>query len=418
MVDTLLLAFWVWAMELWMRGMDGAAPRYHLASAVLIALAGLTKYYGVALIPLLAAWSLLRRRRAGPELLWLGIPIVVLGAYDLYTLRLYDRGQLFAAAFQASSARSTAARSVVARAVIGLAFTGGSLATAALYAPLAWSRLTLGAGAVAAAAAVLAIQYSDTLREYPWLVRSGVPWAVIIQLAVLGLAGVHLLALAVADVDARRDAAAWLLLVWTTGGFAFAAFVNATINARSMLLIAPAAGILVARRLGHRVAESEARPAWQVAAPLIAGGALALSLAWTDYELADTARRAATMITRQYGDGSGILWFQGHWGFQYYMEALGARPIDRRWLALAPDDLVVIPGNNTNTFPMPGLPTSVERVIELPVRGWLTTLSPLRGAGFYSEFVGPLPFAVGAAPRERYLILRLTGRPPRDPPSR
>ena len=62
MADVPLLACWVWAVVLWMRGIEEGRRRCLVAAAVLVALAALTKYYGVALIPLLAAWTLRRRR--------------------------------------------------------------------------------------------------------------------------------------------------------------------------------------------------------------------------------------------------------------------------------------------------------------------------------------------------------------------
>ena len=93
---------------------------------------------------------------------------------------------------------------------------------------------------------------------------------------------------------------------------------------------------------------------------MLPGAGLALLLAWADYGLADAAQ-------------------------------------------------MVVPANNVNTFPLPSVSMALLRVIELPSSRWLTTLHPSLGAGFYSEFVGPLPFAFGIVPPERYYVV-LIGR--------
>ena len=63
MSDTMMLAFWVWAMIFWLRSAEGGSHVLALLSACLIAVAALTKYFAVALVPLLLAYSLLRRPR-------------------------------------------------------------------------------------------------------------------------------------------------------------------------------------------------------------------------------------------------------------------------------------------------------------------------------------------------------------------
>jgi dolichyl-phosphate-mannose-protein mannosyltransferase len=399
MCDTLLMGFMVWAMALWMGGVERRRAAMQAGGALLGGLAALTKYAGVGLLPLLLVYTVAKRRRLTPELLWLGVPIAILGAYDLYTNWLYGRGLFFEAVFQASDTRAHSGLGPLGRGVVGLAFTGGCLATVALYAPLLWSRRALGVALVAAAA--LVIPAARTVGGYPAVSPAALPW-VIGQLVVLAVAGLSLLALAVADFWHRRDADSLLLALWVTGGFVFASFVNSTINARSILLIAPAAGILIARRLGARPTPPRRGWTW---APLLAGGFLALILAAADYTVAGTSRTAAGRIWADYGHLGRTVWFQGHWGFQYYMEAAGARPLDLVRLGMHPGDLMILPDNNTNVlFPLPGIPMSMVSVIELPSSRWLTTLEPWLGAGFYSELVGPLPFAFGPVPPDRYYV--------------
>jgi 4-amino-4-deoxy-L-arabinose transferase-like glycosyltransferase len=60
MCDTMMVALWVWAAILWIEGLQPRKVRYMAGAAVLIAAAALTKYFGAALVPLLAAYSLAR----------------------------------------------------------------------------------------------------------------------------------------------------------------------------------------------------------------------------------------------------------------------------------------------------------------------------------------------------------------------
>ena len=53
MSDTMMLAFWVWAVFLWVVGLERDQPSWLVGSGLLIAAASLTKYFGMSLIPLL-----------------------------------------------------------------------------------------------------------------------------------------------------------------------------------------------------------------------------------------------------------------------------------------------------------------------------------------------------------------------------
>ena len=65
MCDVLMLAFWVWAVVWWVEGMERDDFGRLAVSGLFIALAALTKYYGVCLVPLLGAYGLLIKGRPG-----------------------------------------------------------------------------------------------------------------------------------------------------------------------------------------------------------------------------------------------------------------------------------------------------------------------------------------------------------------
>ena len=137
--------------------------------------------------------------------------------------------------------------------------------------------------------------------------------------------------------------------------------------------------------------------------PLAAAAVLSLSVAWADCRLANAGRTGARLIHEKYGLGSNTVWFQGHWGFQYYMQQLRAKPLDVANLRLTANDVVAVPTTNTNVYPM-AAQWVVRDVFEVPSGGWLATMNPGIGAGFYADVFGPLPFAIGSIPPERFTV--------------
>ena len=59
--------------------------------------------------------------------------------------------------------------------------------------------------------------------------------------------------------------------------------------------------------------------------------------------MAAKSKTAAGELSQQYGKGSEALFFAGHWGFQYYMETSGGRPLQPK---LSDGDILVIPRFN------------------------------------------------------------------------
>jgi hypothetical protein len=235
----------------------------------------------------------------------------------------------------------------------------------------------------------------------------GIRWWVVIQLSILTAGGIHLIALAVTDLWKERDAESLLLFFWMVGTFIFAAFINWSVNGRSILPMTPVAGILVARAIEGK--EWSLRgPAWgKKALALLPAAFISVWITWSDYSLANSARRAAFAIREQFQDIQGEIWFQGHWGFQYYMEASGGKPLDFWRSRLKPGDIVIVPSNNTNIKPLPRGRARIVRVFSTRASRWATTMSSHLGAGFYSSVWGPLPFAFGSVPKESYYAFQV-----------
>lgn len=125
MCDVMMFAFWVWALEFWFAGLDRQQWWRFFVSAVLISGAALTKYFGIALVPLLVIHTLVRDRRRAINLAFLLIPLAVLSNYEFVTEEKYGRGLLTAAMAVSSSVSSATRPSHLAQLLMGLAFTGG-----------------------------------------------------------------------------------------------------------------------------------------------------------------------------------------------------------------------------------------------------------------------------------------------------
>ena len=391
MCDMLMVALWVWAIVFWMRGLENNEPLTLVLAGLLISACALAKYFGIALVPLLLAYSLWRNQKAGMRLLYLLIPVVVMGLYEWATRALYGHGLLLDAFRYANQNEAHAPGGILSKTLIAVSFTGGCCAIALILAPLLWRSIIWAWFGIAATALLASVWLLDATR-----------FGITSHNGLCVLSGLIVLALAVLDWTRQKNAESLLLVLWVFGTFAFS-ILNWTINGRSILPMVPAVAILLLRRI-EAVNEAKAlRLHW----PLAIAAAMSLFVARADYQLANSARAAAIQIKNQFGgSAANTIWFQGHWGFQYYAQANGLLAFDATHQRSHPGDLIVLPFNNTNLVSIPK--ETVERVttIELPASRWLATMSRPLGAGFYMDILGPLPFAFGAVPPEKYYVLR------------
>jgi len=430
MCDTMMLAFWVWAVVFWMEGLEPERPGLLALAAVLLGLAFLTKYFGAALIPLLLMYSILRLRRVGRGVFYLLIPVAVIWGYQHWTAGLYGQGLMMKAAVYAQGMRAYMQSSATARALMAVSFVGGCSLVPLWIAPLVWPRrriLSVLLGSALFAIAILAgrVQIGRSLgaelslttwKQHGILIGA--------QLALFLAGGFAVLVLALGDewtasssgswlkrVAQRkywkeRSAESWLLGLWVLGTFAFAGFLNWTVNARSVLPLIPAAAILLTRKCERTLDLRTWNAVGTVSMALVASAAVSIWIAAGDAELANTARKTARLVYEK-TEGQGKVWFVGHWGFQYYFQQTGGEALDLKHPQAKPGDLIVTPFNNIWTAETPAYPVASDQRILLPVYTGATTISWPLGAGFYSTFWGPLPFAIGPEPLEGARIFRI-----------
>ncbi|MGD0350884.1 MAG: glycosyltransferase family 39 protein [Verrucomicrobiota bacterium] len=409
MCDVLMLALWIWAVVIWECALRGEQRVWQFMVAGLLAgLAMLTKYSAVTLLPLLPILSLLRTRKVGWWLAGLAAPLVMAAGYEWLTARMYGIGGWSGATEYARAYRSVFLGNWMTRDLIGLVFAGGSLLPLMFYAPLAWRRRTWligGAVIVGVVLATLNLGSIELMKAAPE-VTNHLGYA--LQAALLATGGVHLLLLAGAEVRQKQDVTSAVLAFWIMSGLVFAITLNWTVSARSFLPLVPAAAILLVRRLRTTAGTFSVRSWW----PLLPAAAVALSLALADYRVANATRTAAEQIATTYKPAHHQLWFEGHWGFQYYLEKLGGRPLDCERSRLQPGDIVVVPFNNSNLIPLPpGSVGWVNGVQYLP-GSWINLSAGVESdaGGFYSANLGPLPFGIGRIPPHTYCVVKVFSR--------
>ena len=403
MCDMLMLAFWTWAMVFWLEGLKENRGGKLLFAALLMTLAMFTKYFGFCVVPLLVAWSLARGKRFKDWAGYFLLPLAALAAYQWWTREVYGLPLFSAASSFALSAGSPRFYPRMISLLQTLTFTGGCLAMVMFLSPQIWSWRKITIAAAITAGGSLAIFASGMIqRRYPWLDLSVRP-LVEIQIIFWAIGGVMVLLLVV-DEWWKRDADGWLPGLWVAGTFLFAALFNWTVNGRTILPMAPAVGILLARRL-------PSASGWWMGMALGLSAALALLVARADYFYAATARAGALQVLSRQAGQAKPLWFQGHWGFQAYLEVGGARAMDLKNPTLKPGDRLAIHLQNTSVLPPATNKATVIERFDLPSPRWLATWNRAAGAGFYAGTLGPLPFGFGRMPPEEFVIYQWSAVP-------
>lgn len=209
-----------------------------------------------------------------------------------------------------------------------------------------------------------------------------------------------------------RDWTLLPLVVWILAGLAFQYGLMFS-AVRYVLFLAPPIILLVVRASSWAPCES------LLAAILGANLLFAAALGFADARQASVYPSVIAQEIRPRLAGSGgRLFFDGHWGFQYYAEEIGGEPIDElRPPTLRAGDMVFVaklPWPKLKQAPhAPGLDIEATTVT-VSNAGFLRTMSCRAGANFYSSVASGcdrptwLPFGFSGEAEERFTIYRVT----------
>jgi hypothetical protein len=144
---------------------------------------------------------------------------------------------------------------------------------------------------------------------------------------------------------------------------------------------------------------------------IIATFSYSLTISYGDYLFAETYRRSAQEICSTYGGKGTDIYFTGEWGFRFYMERYGAKPITKTSTGAEPGDVIVKPyvalpwitlydGDHYSKL-------LERRIVQLPYP--VRILDFNSHAGFYSSGWGLLPFSFATQPRwEWFNVFQVT----------
>jgi len=402
MCDVPMLAFWVFAIFFWRKGIREGRRGMLAASSLMITLCVLTKYMGICLVPLLLAYTIAEKRKAGEWILYLLLPIIALLLFDQITYMKYGLRQISFIESWSSYNQNSSVRNYYAKTVSGLAFLGGCILAHFVYfiSRTRWVNTAIYLSAIAAILLILLM--NDYLDYFPVAGADGINWSFVAQFPIFVFAGVSFFQMLLAVLFSGRNPDSILLFLWISGVFVFAVFINWTINGRTILPIVPAAGILLAR---FYVSNNSFTPLNRALLYISILFSLGISLAVTSADTAfannaQTAARAIRDITRSC---PGNKWYEGHWGFEYYISETGDyKTLDYEKPGLKKGDTVIIPDTNTHTKPLYKNLALVREVYAYNLSGFFSTMSLVRGSGFYSDVAGPLPYALGSASENYY----------------
>jgi hypothetical protein len=236
------------------------------------------------------------------------------------------------------------------------------------------------------------------------------------HLGVMSLAGVALVWLPLRDVLKQRDPESMALALWVFGAIVFTIYVNHLINARTLLPIAPALGILVARNV-PAAAQGAAVKRFMQFAPLAAGLVLSVWVLLGDYAVAENGRFAAKQAAARAKSDGVSLYYSGLWGFQYYVQRQGARvfTVDGAdWseevrIHMQNGDLLAISSDGREKWRHPPSEFVDTEFYSYPNRFGVATYHPADEAGFYSHLAGIIPYKFGPDHREEYGLYRWDG---------
>jgi hypothetical protein len=418
MCDVPMLCLWVWSVIVWDKGLRERRFRLFVLGGILIALTTVTKYFGVSLIPLLAVYSFAVDR--GGFFRWIGglfIAVALLAGYQWAFRNLYGQGGLTGAIGYATGYRAGMTGGRLFRIFEGIGYLGACIGIVGVATvPLNPRGLRVFVALMVCPAALLATfltsvtvdEFGLVMKDSPFVdggvvgpQRIEVFWQFLLWVA----AGTGVLLLAIDDLWTQRDAIGLLLFLWVLGTALFAVYVNWAINGRSVVPLAPAIAILILRRMQRQPAK-----AWVLPAILLPSVALAVAVTYADFALANANRTAADELVQQWkSPADRPTLFQGHWGFQYYCQAAGAKPWDFASDGGKAGDYLLLPFNNCMTKAPDDFAIKVSTT-EVPACSWAATNVAFTGAGFYASNYEwrPLPFTFTAAPPETYYVFRLT----------
>jgi hypothetical protein len=199
----------------------------------------------------------------------------------------------------------------------------------------------------------------------------------------------------VRDAMERRDRVQLSLWLWLLVALPVVVYIH--LPSKYLLPSVPAAAILVCRREVAR---------WLIPCVAAAGLVLGLLILLGTRDLAEAQRRAVSELIVPHTKTFERVWFSGHWGFQWYAEAAGARPVTLSPPSPVPGDIIVVSEIDLPRFPGTWSSRKVIQRISYP-NSYGRVMDLWAGAGFFSSVFGYLPWVPGSGSANAFEVWRV-----------
>jgi len=402
MADVLATALWTWAVLAWVKGLNGERTAWLVAGALLTGLCILTKFVGLALVPLLFVYTVLKRARVDLRVSLLWVPLLLAFVYRTRMVSRYGVDPFAASGSFALERRGVAKASAFELPWLGLAYLGAACLPALLLAGVFFRRRGLTLCAAFLFTVGLGLVLARTFCGFELRNEEGTRVSLVLHLAAFMTSGAIVLALVLRRVLRGLSPETLLVALWVVGIFLFGSFFNWSTNIRSLLPGTPAVALVLAGEVRRR---GRLRWQWMPWALLGTSTVAGLLVAQGDLAYAESARDAALTVLREHGTGKRALWYEGTWGFQYYMDLGDAQKINWDRLSVSAGDQLVLPSSNTCIVELPPEVTRAATSHTFPLRALASTVTG--GAGFYAHFLGVVPYVFGVPPDELYSVSTL-----------
>ena len=412
-----MLAFYHMAVLTYVYGIDRDNRGWLVASGVCVGLTMLTRYTAVTVLPVLAAYGLLRGARPGPVLLPFGVAALLFGAWEWQNYQqfheMHSLSTTTVAARLAGHGTGAAALSVLPRTIAFLVHVGGVMIFP-LHLLLAFLR-GRRRGLLYAALAGLTLL---GLRLNPAGLFEGYTPGQLLLLAFLFTSGLFtagcVLGMGLAPFlsggvgSVRRSADRVMLCVWflsVLGG----SIVGLPFSAARYLLPLALPLVLLVFNAARDAWGGGPRFKWFAASAVVLTGLLGLNMAYVDYAQARVYKAFTEHFAQSFPDRQRV-WFVGEFGFRLYMEDLGCfylpeedkRPTEGDLLVHARE--AIIHYASDDVMSRARLLRSESYAVETPLR----INDGGARAGYYSHGWGLLPYYFSRQAAERFDIFRVS----------
>jgi hypothetical protein len=374
MTDVPLVGTWLWCLNVLLAGGDEPHPVYWPAG-VAIAVACLTKYTSLALIPLVIVALVYRRQYRS---LWIVmIPIGALAGWCTWNYVEFGGFHVFTRpnTFHFSSVGPHLLEWM---AGLGVAAPLGLVLLARRFG--GWRSALVRLLPIIVGAAVFlstrAVAPDQLQLAWLWAVSIGVSTTILLSIGEGVLADWRR-----PDNPAARDQTL-ILVLWLLAAAAAVVVFAPFMAMRHILLAVPPVLLLCGK-----AADTLFDRRWvRVAAVGLTAG-LGFSLALSDYTYANVYRKYAVQAARASGPASTV-WAVGHWGWQWYARKAGLHIYDQRTTTLHVGDYVVVPLTASGQELRPDHRQQLRQItvvtIRAPATAYLRTMGS--GASYYAFY--------------------------------